>query len=430
MSRTILRIMLCMLTVTACTSDKLESDLSVVEGNGQQDTEFVENAVPDGWTLSSSVDLNSQDSIVLNGFNEFSYGIIKEMALKSNHADGFSVSPVSVAIYLGMLANASGGELRSQILNALGAESLSSLNSLCEKMLHYLPCDENGSSIGINNHFWVSDAYTIPEGFMESMERVFNAGTSKVDFKDSSTVPLINKWVSDKTEGLIVSLLDGDWSQYVNTVMLSANTVYFKGEWKSKFKKSETTEENFYVNSGAREVRMMHQTLRASYAENDKAQMIKLDFSGPINDMELYLPAEGIDMSELVSALSTCNQDELRGSSELCDIELSLPCFVSDNESELDEMLKNMGITSISNVDFSPMGLRLLPVSMLHKTSVKIDEDGAELAAVTGGWVGALGPDETQCRKVSLEFNRPFLYLIRNYRTGAILMAGVVADPR
>ena len=69
----------------------------------------------------------------------------------------------------------------------------------------------------------------------------------------------------------------------------------------------------------------------------------------------------------------------------------------------------------------------------MHQTSISVDEEGTELAAVTGGF-DALAPfpseDEIETPKVKVDFDRPFMYMVRNRVTGAILMAGVVTNPK
>ena len=73
------------------------------------------------------------------------------------------------------------------------------------------------------------------------------------------------------------------------------------------------------------------------------------------------------------------------------------------------------------------MGIHTAPLNLNHKTSIKFNEEGAEFAAVTDVWLGA-PPVPTYIPKVKMEFNRPFVYIIRNINTGMILMAGVVTN--
>lgn len=379
------------------------------------------------WTYTTLIDLTPSESGAIDGINEFSFALMKEMSDAS--ADGeFSVSPVSVAIYLGMLANATSGDVNAQILKTLAATDIETLNSTCEKFMRYLPCDDNGSSISVSNRFWVADFYNVPENFRSIMASSFNAGVESVDFTTPSTVPTINKWVSDNTRGLIPSLLDGDWKDFVSLSMANANAVYFKGQWLNKFDVKNTKTEKFHTPDGDKDILMMHNTLKASYASSDIAEMVRLEFEGPKNDMYIYLPAEGVSVKELIAALTPAMQTDLRKACETCDITLGLPRFEMRSDCDLHTPLSTLGIKALETADFSPMGLGMLPASTVHKTSIKIDEDGAELAALTGGWYGA-NFGENELKKVTIDFNRPFVYIIRNSDTGAILMAGAVVRP-
>lgn len=415
--------LLCLFIMTACNS---EQPVDSVDKPLPED-EVINDDISSDWELSSRIELTPNETATADGINQFSYSLMKNAAALSRDGE-FCMSPVSASIYLGMIANATDGAARNQILEALGINDIDALNSLCEKMMHYLPCEDNGSSISINNCFWVSDSYSVPEEFVSIIGKTFNAGVKSVDFTESSTVPAINQWVSDKTNGLIPTLLEGDWQNYVYTVMTNANTVYFKGNWESKFKKEDTKQEIFHSPTADVEVSMMHQTLRTAYAGNEKVQIITMSFEGPVNTMELYLPAEGESVMELIEWLTPKMQHKLKSTYELCDVTLSLPSFQTQHTTDLATILDKIGISLLGDADFSPMGLGSLPLSTIHKTSVKIDEDGAEMAAMTGGWLGA-GPETKEPRQISIDFNRPFLYLVRNYHTGAILMAGAVTNP-
>lgn len=409
------------LALTACSSDDAIDDPS--QNPPAEDLKDTSE-----WTYTTNVDFSSDETSTVDGINKFSYQLMKEAAIASDDGE-FSLSPVSVAIYLGMLANATTGYTHTQILEALGTDNVAILNSICEKYLHHLPCDNNGSSISINNRFWVNKTFTVPSEFCDLMASSYNAGVETVDFSKENTVTDINEWVSDKTNGLITSLLDGDWKSYISIPMANANTVYFKGLWGVKFDPQNTTSEIFQTPDGSRNVKMMHNTIRCSYASNDLAQMVSLEFEGPVNEMEFYLPAEGVSVKQLIADLTPEVQSDLRSNAYLHDVTLSLPQFCTYSSSDLNRALSKLGITNLKNSDFSPMGLGIQEASVVHKTSVKIDEEGAEMAALTGGWVTAVGPDDKEYKKVHVDFNRPFVYIVRNRRTDAILMAGAVTNP-
>lgn len=373
------------------------------------------------WKLTSSIDLNMEEKQGRDRFNEFGYRLMSEACSISEDGE-FCVSPVSVSIYLSMLANACVGECRDQIIDVLGVQDISVANSLSKKLMQYLPCDENGSSLGVYNRFWVTDKNTVPSDFIANVANWFNAGVEYTDFTKKTAVAAINGWVYDSTNGKIPQILERDWREYVDTKMINANTVYFKGDWEEKFQREKTTTEGFHTIDGEVEVEMMHNTLLAAYAENENLQSLLLGFEGNRNRLELYLPSEHTDIRAFLSdSCSMCEQ--LDGEYATCEVTLSLPSFSIDSDTQLMTILGNMGVVSLGNANLSPMGLGSLPLQLIHKTSLKIDEDGAELAAVTAG-IGQTANSPEQYRKVELNFNRPFVYIIRNNVTDAILLAG------
>ena len=321
------------------------------------DREAGEQGESPEWMLTTRLDLTSGEEGNMNVLNEFGYRLMAETQASSANGE-FCVSPLSVSVYLGMFANATSGDVHNEILDAIGIDGIEGFNTLNEKLMHYLPCDENGSSIDIANRFWVKDIFKVPDAFGTLVSNVFNADVEYVDFTDSSTVPSINRWVSDRTRGKIPALLDGDWEKYV----------------------------------------------------------------------ELYLPSEGTDICDLASVLTAKSCAELRESVRTYDVAVTLPAFKKSDEPDLLNILAGMGIKSLENADFAPMGLGVLHATLIHKTSVKIDERGAELAAVTGGIDLVLPPETADYPKMKIDFDRPFLYIVRNIKTGAILMAGAVTD--
>lgn len=400
------------LLLTACTSDNAPDT-----GAGE-----TQGANPD-WELTTRLDLTDGDREAVDAVNEFSHRLMAEAQAASKDGE-FCVSPLSVSIYLGMLANATAGDSHSQIMTALGTGDIDALNSLCGKLMHYLPCDENGSSLGIANKFWVSLVFEVPSRFSDVVADVFNAPVEYVDFASSATVPSINKWVHDNTNGKIGSLLDGDWRQYTDLSMTSANTVYFKGDWMSRFDPEQSVTGTFHGLEGDRKARMMQNTLIAGYAADDMMQTVTLDFAGP-SVMELYLPARNTDIRNLAAALAADACQEIRKELKPYQVTLSLPSFEKSTQIDLGNVLGAMGI-STDRMDFSPMGLGKTAARILHKTSVSIDEEGAELAAVTGG-TDLLSPgSDNGYPEIKVDFDRPFLYIVRNTATGAILMAGNV----
>jgi serpin B len=78
--------------------------------------------------------------------------------------------------------------------------------------------------------------------------------------------------------------------------------------------------------------------------------------------------------------------------------------------------------------DFSGMtGNRdLFIAEVVHKAFVSVDEAGTEAAAATAVVVAEMAMPE---EPVEVTVDRPFVFLIRDVETGAILFVGRVVDP-
>ena len=67
---------------------------------------------------------------------------------------------------------------------------------------------------------------------------------------------------------------------------------------------------------------------------------------------------------------------------------------------------------------------------VIHQANIDVDETGTEAAAATavgGDTGGCLGP--SPAKEVKLRLDHPFLFFLRDVKTGAILFMGHVVDP-
>ena len=128
----------------------------------------------DKWEEVSEIFLSKAEEPVMEAMNDFGYRLMVEYA-KASEDGSFDVSPVSVSTYLSMMANATEGDTHGQILAALGATDMDALNSLNSKLMHYLPCEENGACLEINNRIWLSNKYTAPVALTKTVKEGYNA---------------------------------------------------------------------------------------------------------------------------------------------------------------------------------------------------------------------------------------------------------------
>lgn len=387
----------------------------------------VKGGVPDK-DLITRIQLNDPERDVINSLDGFNHQLMQEMASRSEDGE-FCVSPISVSISLAMLANSSNGTCQNQLLNALGTDDLSSLNSLNQKLMQYLPNDANGSSINIANNIWISNKYHATEAYTNVMRKWYYAGIDYIDFSKKSSTSKINNWVANNTNGKISDFLDGASFDPDQIEMICGNAVYFKGDWYCKFPKSDTKPEIFHSPSGDKTVDMMHSKQRMYHSYNDILQVIALEFEDSKNEMYVFLPDPGVEIAECLAILTPEEFLRLRRTAKDYKVTLSIPKFEVQSKCDLDNILAGMGIDCLGNVDLSPMGIGERTVKVLNQSSLKIDEDGAELAAFTAatGLDSFNPPADTD--ELTVNVDRPFIYIIRNSATGATLMAGAVTNP-
>lgn len=380
------------------------------------------------WPVTDEITLSSVDTRNIAALSDFNDKIISQTAL--NSTDGsFCVSPLSISIYLGMIANSSQGEVQQQIINTLNCSNLDDFNSLSTRLLKYLPSSQNGAVTHIANHVWVADRYTVPESYVSTMADIFNAGVDHVDFSKDRTFININNWASDNTEGLIKTLFEKNmWPGLRNTPMVCANAVYFKGSWDKEFDKKETKNETFHAPGRDITTPMMHKFSSFSYAASDNAQMVSLDYKNKNTVFEIYLPAEGTDVRDITKVINENERAALRASVNNRYIELSMPSFEMAGSMIINDALKNLGITDMDHTDLSPMGINeRREIDTMHKVVVKVDEEGTEMAGVTYGAEMLLDSNNFNFK---MSVDRPFMFIIRNKATQTVLMAGVVTNPK
>lgn len=248
----------------------------------------------------------------------------------------------------------------------------------------------------------------------------------------------VNAWVAARTKDKIKDLLPpGSVSELTRLVL--TNAVYFYGPWLRAFDEKQTRDRDFTTLSGrVVQAPMMSLDVRGEplelrYAEQEgEYQALELPYTGERVTMLVLLPREsryraiersldGGRLTAITSALVKTRLDEVR-----------LPKFKFTSASiSLKPVLASLGMADAFEpkvADFSGIdGTRDLFVQdVVHKAFVSVDESGTEAAAGTGVIVGVTAAPPPAKRFIA---NRPFVFLIRDRETGAILFIGRVTNP-
>jgi len=296
--------------------------------------------------------------------------------------------------------------------------------------------DENRFRLNIANSIWGQTGYSFLPTFLDVLAENYGAGLRLLDFvsatEDSRII--INNWVSDQTENKINDLLpQGSLSPLTRLVL--TNAIYFNGPWLHPFREASTTDAAFHLpDAGQVTVPMMRQTEHFNYAEGDGYQAVELHYGSepwvPSGfSMVVLLPRAGefenfeasLDSAKLNAVLESLHDEYL---------ELGMPRFKYESGGiSLGEILAQMGmpVAFSGSADFSGMnGTRELSISnILHKAFVSVNEIGTEAAAATAVIMVASIPPEP----VAVTIDRPFIFLIRDIKTGAILFMGRIVNP-
>nr|MDO8111292.1 serpin family protein [Candidatus Sigynarchaeota archaeon] len=285
------------------------------------------------------------------------------------------------------------------------------------------------------NALWADQSHAFNAEYIGIIDRYYGGGTRYMDFANSPDTACqeINDWVADITNDRIRDLLQpGDVSPLTRLVI--TNAIYFNSAWKYQFKPDQTTNRTFYSPSGSQSIPFMHlgeSDLYFNYMENNLLQMLELPYTGDRLSMLLLLPRVNVTLVDFVEQhLSTAALDAWKAEMAQEEVEINVPTFDIETRYDLIPVLEALGMSkafSPSEADFSGLdGTRDLSVSsIVHQAFVAVNEVGTEAAAATAivVWLTAIGYDHIFLA------NRPFIFLIQERTTGAILFMGSFTDP-
>lgn len=359
--------------------------------------------------------------------NTFSFEFIDR--INSSSDKDYIISPLSMQFLLGMILNGARGETEAEICSVLGygKGEVAEVNEYCLSMLQQLPEMDKKTTLNIANAIFVDEGWALLPDYKSTVSRYFDAEVSNIPFADSEkSLKIMNGWCSDKTNGMIPKVLDR-----VSTDMLAYlfNAMYFKSQWKNKFQKSSTEEETFTDESGKEsKVQMMKQNERLEYTENDVFKMVRMPYGNGAFSMYAFLPMEGKSVADIAPFLKEKDWSNYRWEETMtCQVDLWLPKFETKYRIKLNDILSEMGMPSAfdeGKADFKAMSDDALCLSYVQQDAViKVDEEGTEAAVVShAGMVKetAFMPGDP----VDFHADHPFLYLIAENSTGAVLFAG------
>jgi len=367
------------------------------------------------------------------GNNELTANIMR--ALRGEKGNVF-FSATSMRGALGMTALGAQGKTLEEMVQALGIASEPEKNAAAAKAEGTEWKQATGSAeLTIANRLWVEKSFSLEKPFLDSAQAGYGAGAVNVDFVKAAekSRAQINTWVSDTTKGKIKDLLPGG-SVTPMTRLVLTNAVYFKGNWTEAFVKTATKDDEFKAAAGPLKTPTMHRTSTMGYAETEKARLVELPYKDSQLAMMVVLPTRADGIDALAAEVTAADVEGWAKAEQHKKVNLSLPKFTFSWGRSVKPELQALGIRTAftDTADFTKMaakGKEPLQISdVFHKAFVLVDETGTEAAAATGVVMvtKAAMPDQT----VEMKVDRPFLFFIRNTKTGDVLFAGRVMNPK
>ena len=318
------------------------------------------------------------------------------------------ISPLSIYQAISLATNGAKGETQKELLKLLDEKEMEEINLINRDILNKI---KDFKSLEIANAIMCK---LVPlNDFKKIAEYNYNS-----EILPLKNVNQINKWCEKKTHGKIKKIIE---KLNPMTFMIILNAIYFKGEWFKTFEKEFTTKQTFYnLNKNEKKVDMMEITDHYNYFEDANLQSIELPYNKESFSALVILPKKNLNINEFIEILDK-DKDYLYSiinNMKYNKVNLKLPKCELEYSKSLKEILKDMDVKlPFENIaDFSKIRTQndIYIDDIIHKTYLKVNEQGTEAAAVTAVIMveNAFIPREEKI--YSMNVNRPFLFILRN----------------
>jgi serine protease inhibitor len=381
-----------------------------------------------------TIALPAEGSSVVNASNAFAFHFLQATLIQDSVASNKLISPLSIYLALSMVYNGSNNATTDSMANVLRLSGigLSSLNGVCQSLITQLPGEDNEVQFSIANSIWSNNkSYQPLPAFIDTTTTFYDAAIEPLDFSNPNSLSTINNWVSQHTNGKIPKALD---EISPTDLMYLIDAIYFNGSWTNAFKTSDTKNANFYLADGStKSAAFMYEKLTTSVYADTSMTIIELPYGGG-KSYSMYVMLDRNQQEPVSTFASMMNADLLNNVISKMNagtVEISIPKW--EYSYSLDNMMPElsalgMGIAFGGQADFSkmydPSQVSPYITKAVHKTYIKVNEQGTEAAAVTSIGIGLTDPANPV-----ITFDHPFLYAIVEKQTGTVLFVGVLNDP-
>lgn len=367
--------------------------------------------------------------------NEFAIELYHQLRSQSGN---LFYSPFSISQALAMTYAGAKGGTETQMASAMHfdlaqADLHAAFNALSATLASRVgDSDQGGFELNIANALWGQHGFGFQPEFLDTLALNYGAGMQAVDFAASDAArQTINDWVAEQTRDKIQDLIpEGVLNELTRLVL--TNAIYFKAAWLLPFEESATQDDTFDLLDGSEvQVPMMRQVESFGYLKAEDFEAVELFYEGRELSMVILVPDED-QFTAFEQNLNAATIQSFINQLSVERLDLSLPKFKVESSFGLAETLAAMGMPDAFDVvkaDFSGMTGQpdLYITDVVHKAFVDVNEIGTEAAAATGVVMGLKSMPTGE--PIEVKIDRPFLFVIRDVQTGAMLFFGRVVQP-
>ena len=368
-----------------------------------------------------------------DGLDGFFADSIKQF-LSDSQGQNKVYSPLNVYMALGMLAEVTDGESRSQVLTLLGIDNIEALRAQAKSVWNANYLNDGATTSILASSLWLNEDINFRQSTLDSLAENYYASSYQGTMGSEKFNKALQTWLNEQTGGLLKEQASGI-EMDDKTIMALVTTINFHAKWRNEFSESRTEKAVFHAVTGDINCDFMHQGVARSYywGEQFSAVSQSLENSG---EMWFILPDEGVSVDELLQdeqAMNfiVTNKYEWENSKYLI-VNLAVPKFDVVSDLDLISGLKALGVTDVFDSqisDFSPMTEdtdEIFLSQVKHAARVMIDEEGCTAVAYTAMMTtGSAAPPEEE---IDFTLDRPFIFVITG-SDGLPLFVGVVNQP-
>ena len=396
---------------------------------------------------SEPIELSTEQRTFAYDNNQFALNFLKTVNETDRSGKSFIYSPLSITYVLGMVNDAATGLTEKELEETLGFHEggIQAVNDYCKKLIDGLPKVDDKVTLNIANAIFLNKSFTLKPQFTQDMQTYYDAKAEALDFKSPETLDHINGWCSEKTNGMIPTILDKIDPAIISYLL---NAIYFKADWASKFDPKNTKDETFTTEKGSTTLPTMHQNVLINYCLTSTFSAVRIPYGNGMWTMTVMLPEGNNTISDVIdfiidngfSSIETypCGTMDDKLPEYILtphEVDLKLPRYetssdTDDLEDGLIGLMKKMGINRAFDDGMAEIpnmcGLPVYIEIMRQKAKIKVNEEGSEAAAVTVAGVTnkSMGSGTMEYSKATFHANRPFVYVIREASSGVILFVG------